>query len=284
MSYHENKSCINIQTRVFENAMFENSVDATYILHLEGNGRLPEINTQLSQYKPTKIVHIVFNKGYKNCTKILPAPEPAYDLFDTTLFIMKDAADKNYENILILEDDFIFTPKIYQSNHLQNINSFLNDKKEEKMVYYLGCLSWAQLPFNSHTNINILSTGTHAVIYSRNARIDLLQKNPKYLSDVDIYHNFFWGVRRYVYKEPICYQLFPETENSEKWASFFGFNPIKLYINAIKLDTELEPGYSYTYSFAKVLGFILIILLLYIAWLLIKWKFNFKFNSKKIKK
>ena len=47
------------------------TVDATYIIHLKGNGRYKNIKKQLKQYSLTKNIHIVINKGYKNIKKTI---------------------------------------------------------------------------------------------------------------------------------------------------------------------------------------------------------------------
>ena len=60
--------CYRFELLEFNDWLFEN-VDATYILHLEGNGRLDHIHDQLKTYHPTKKVYLVYNKGYKKCHK-----------------------------------------------------------------------------------------------------------------------------------------------------------------------------------------------------------------------
>jgi hypothetical protein len=261
---HPNKQCIRIETHIFNKSMFETSIDATYIMHLEDNGRINSINEQLQEFQPSNYIHIVFNKGYTKCKKSLYLQEPAYDLVDTLVFIFQDAKKKGYENILVLEDDFIFSEEIKKSNHLNNINLFLREKKNENMMYSLGCLSWLQLPYNIHTNINLLSTGTHSVIYTNTCRNHFLNQNMNKISDLDIFQNFHLNTRRYVYHLPLCYQLFPPTENSNKWPSFFGFNPIKIYIKYSELDIKPENGFSNTYIFAKILGYLLLCFIIYI--------------------
>ena len=44
---HPNRNCLKLETRKYDNGMFQKSVDATYIIHLENNGRLSDINKQL---------------------------------------------------------------------------------------------------------------------------------------------------------------------------------------------------------------------------------------------
>ena len=60
--------CYYVKTLYFNDPLFKET-DATYILYLEGNGRYSQIEEQLKEYHPTKIVHIIFNKGYKKCDK-----------------------------------------------------------------------------------------------------------------------------------------------------------------------------------------------------------------------
>ena len=276
---HINRDCLRLERKKYKNSLFHNSVDATYIIHLEGNGRIDSIEEQLKGCQPTNTVYIVFNKGYANCKKVLPYEVPARDLVDTFFYIFQDANEKNYENILILEDDFIFTSDIHKENHSRNINNFLIEKKSEKMMYYLGCLLWLQVPYNSHTNINLMSSGTHSVVYTYSARLELMKKKFIPVFDWDIYNNCFSGIRRYVYKQPLCYQLFPETENSKNWPSLFGFDPVKLYIKYNNLDVQLENGYTNTYIFSKYLGY----LILLIMFIVIFWIFYILFQYLQIK-
>jgi len=69
MKTYENSKCYNFNKITYANGLLDDAVDATYIIHLEGNGRYEDILKQLDLYQPTKIVYIVFNKGYKNCSK-----------------------------------------------------------------------------------------------------------------------------------------------------------------------------------------------------------------------
>jgi hypothetical protein len=276
-----NNHCLFIETKSFSNSLFEKSIDATYIMHLEGNGRISSIHEQLKVYKPTNIVHIVFNKGFTKCNKSLPIQEPAFDLIDTVKYIFIDAKEKGYGNILILEDDFLFSKEILNSTHLNNINNILREKKEETMLYSLGALCWVILPYNNHTHINILSTGSHAVIYTKSSRNDFLSKKTPNLYDLDIYQNIYWGIKRYVYYKPLCYQLFPTTENSEKWPSFFGFNPIKIYIKYTNLDKKAENGFSYSYFMAKINGYLLILFLIILIIFLLVFIYKKSINVRK---
>jgi hypothetical protein len=291
MTFKDSTQCYSFKKIKYNTGLLDGAVDATYIIHLEGNGRYDRVMKQLESYHPTKEVYIVFNKGYKKCKKDEHVKLPAHDLIDAFLHVFKHAKNQNYDNILILEDDFIFTEKIKKTSTQQDICTFLNEHKNEDYQYFLGCLPLLQLPctLDSKHYINIGSLGTHAVIYTKQNRERLLKVNQKDITDWDYYS--FTHSRRYVYCEPLCYQLFPDTENSKNWhKGNYILHIIALLtkkgFNFIKLDTQIEPGYSIFYIFSKIFAFILLFLILVIVYkiinrLIIKNKFKPKTNLKK---
>jgi hypothetical protein len=121
-----NNKCYRYEKILYKDGLFNKTIDATYIINLEGNGRLEYIMKQLEEYHPTNIVYIVFNKGFKKCKKADFIINPPYDLVDANLNIFKHAKNNNYDNILILEDDFIFDDKILDPFHRNNVNKFIN--------------------------------------------------------------------------------------------------------------------------------------------------------------
>ena len=153
--------CYRFEQYIFNDGLLNDGVDATYIIHLENNGRIDHIMNQLTEYHSTNIVYILYNKGYKLCNKEQNIVLPADDLIDAFLYCFKHADENNYDNILILEDDFIFNTEIKQSAHINNINTFVNDNKNNDFVYLLGCIPYIQIPYNLYTNIYIKYTHTH---------------------------------------------------------------------------------------------------------------------------
>ena len=129
MNINYNTHCYNIKKNTYKNGFLDSSVDATYIIHLRNNGRIEHIQEQLKEFQPTKNVYIVFNEGFKNCNKKLIEQISYQDLTDAFLQCFKHANENNYNNVLILEDDFIFNPDIKNFKNLQTINGFLNEKK-----------------------------------------------------------------------------------------------------------------------------------------------------------
>ncbi len=217
MELKRSTQCYTFKKMKYNKGLLDDAVDATYIIHLEGNGRYDDIMNQLKTYHPTKEVYILFNKGYKKCKKDEHIKLPAHDLVDAFLQVFTHAKNQKYDNILILEDDFIFSKKIKKTSTQQDICTFLNNNKDKDYQYFLGCLPYLQLPctLDSKHYINICSGGTHAVIYTKKNRERLLNVNQKDITDWDYYS--FTHSRRYAYCEPVCYQLFPDTDNSNNW-------------------------------------------------------------------
>ena len=260
--------CYRFERINYNKGFMDNSIDATYILHLEGNGRLESIQTQLKKFQPTKIVYILFNKGFKKCKKNLSKQEPPIDLIDAFLQVFKDAKTRNYKNILILEDDFIFNNKIKDPKIINDINIFINEKSNESFMYMLGTLPHFQIPYKSKHYKLFISTGTHACIYSKKLRDKMLEKVKfNEIIDWDIHTNL--NYRRYIYIIPLCYQLFPETENSKYWYEGFGIiYLLRNYMKLLKLESQIEPGYSIFYFSSKILIYILL-LIIFLIWYII---------------
>jgi hypothetical protein len=121
-----------------------NSIDATYVLHLENNGRIDSIKKELREFYPSKNTFILYNKGYKKCKKRLPGNETRYDIVDANLRIFKDAKEKGFKNILILEDDFFFNKEI--RDHCLNVENFISSHND--FAYYLGNVPAIIFPYS----------------------------------------------------------------------------------------------------------------------------------------
>ena len=52
------------------NDQLDGIVDAVYVLLLEGTDRKKNVYRQLEQYKPGRLNHVQFNKGFKKCRNI----------------------------------------------------------------------------------------------------------------------------------------------------------------------------------------------------------------------
>ncbi len=265
-----NLKCYEFKSIKFDNGLFDETVDATYIINLVGNGRYDSVINQINDYKPTSEVYILLNQGFKKCNKTKHIVYPADDLNDAFLQIFRHANDKNYDNILILEDDFIFNKEIKNKKHINSINKFLKKKQGEEFIYFLGCIPYLMLPniTNSKHLYNLKSAGTHSIIYSKKIRQNIMDNYKDILfkyKDWDFNANMLKN--RYAYYKCLCYQLFPETENSKNWLNF---NPVLKFLSKIvliifkilKLDKQTEPGTSIMYGFSQSIIFILAIILI----------------------
>jgi|LauGreDrversion4_1035100.scaffolds.fasta_scaffold01345_12 hypothetical protein len=258
-----NSSCYRFEQIEYSDGLLD--LDATYIIHLEGNGRIENIKSQLNEYHPTNLVYILYNKGYKICDKSADIDQPSRDLIDAFITVFNDAHQKNYKNILILEDDFIFSEKIKKKSTQKKVMEFVNkkSKENENYIYLLGCLPFLQRPYDDNTNILLCGIGTHACIYSRKCIEFVLQQDQTRFNDWDYYTQM--NITKYMYHEPLCYQLFPETENQKNWMSFFGLKDVLvLLIRLCKLDVKEEPGYTIFYNISKVLPVLIILLLIFL--------------------
>ncbi len=116
------------------------------------------------------------------------------------------------------------------------------------------------LPYNGYTYVG-LSGGTHAVLLSQSVRNKItFSKN----RDWDRYLNFL--SINYIYYTPLCYQLYPETENQKNWGNgndiSFVFARIHVWrLRLLKLHEKIQPGYSIMYAYAKIIPFLLLYIL-----------------------
>lgn len=263
--------CYRFELNNFQIGKFDDSIDVSYVIHLENNERYENIVKQLNIFHPTKKVYICFNKGYKNCDKPEHITKTNLDLIDTYINIFKHCKENGYKNALIFEDDFAFSKNILNSNYTHHINNFLNKHKGEEFVYMLGNLPILQMPyFGGDTSILLIGMGTHACFYSEKLINKTLDQNNKDILDWDEYIRKF---RRYMFKLPLCYQLFSITENYNNWTNNLSTKIIKNVITLNKLDKQYEPGFTRMYWFSYILFYLFIILIIFLfSLIIIKFK------------
>jgi hypothetical protein len=58
---NETENCYNFEKLNYKSGLLDDNVDATYIIHLEGNGRYDNILKQLQIYTPTSNIFILLN-------------------------------------------------------------------------------------------------------------------------------------------------------------------------------------------------------------------------------
>ena len=237
-----------IETSTNATSLF--NVDAAYVIHLEGNGRLKHLKKQIGLHALAPVVHLVFNKGMEDPKKQLPRQTPAHDIVHAYHYVFQECETNGYENVLILEDDFTFRPDISKQD-VAVVNAFLAKERKNKFVYHLGCIPAFMAPVDFQGNYLVVGSSTHASVYSKALRKQTLSYTGV-INDWDWYLTF--AAPRYAFKKPLIYQLYPETENSKQWMSLFGLTYfVKIWIRILKLDVQPEPGYSICYMVAKSL-------------------------------
>lgn len=266
---NQNEHCYWFKHMKNADSIFHKTIDATYVVHLEGNGRYDSVMKQLNEYHLTKDVYVLHNKGFKKCDKTNNVVYPADDLVDAFLQIFKHANEKKYENVLILEDDFIFTNDVKNATHINNVNNFLIKKtnENESFIYYLGCIPYLALPVldGNNTYFSLISCGMHSVVYSKKYRKEFVSEFDKIQSkDWDVMNNFY-SMNKYMYGQPLCYQLCTDTENKKTWGNHFLITQYlsvipKLVIKLAGIDKKIEPGYSILYAISKILPVIILLL------------------------
>ena len=265
-------SCYRFEEIKYDKGLFNASTDATYVICMEGSSRYKNVILQLDEYKPTKTVYILFNKGFKKCSKPSYVTASNFDLIDANLTIFKHAQQMKYNNILILEDDFIFDEKVKEKKHLDEINQFLIKKSDEECIYLLGVIPLILIPYEQKHYITI-SAGMHIVFFNKKIRNKIIKISPEQIKDWDLYNNL--SSRKYTYYTPLCYQLCPETENQSNWGINYIYlkpfaNLIINVINKLNLDKSIEPGYTIIYLFAKLLFFLIFFIIIFIIYKIYK--------------
>jgi len=239
-------------------------------LHLENNGRYDSIISQINKYHLTDICYIVFNKGYKKCNKNANINDASADILYSYIQIFTHAKINNYNNILILEDDFIINSEILNKYHIDNISEFLSYKKNKKFLYALGCFPIIQFPYLFNSSILPIFVCLQGIIYSKKLYHELIDdyNNNKINIQIDIYlwkNNYFYN---YMYNIPLIYQTFPLTESRKVWGRNLNSEEINIlseatnkiadnFISFTNLDKNYQPGFTIIYSFSKTLSFIL---------------------------
>tara|TARA_Y100000389_G_scaffold189167_1_gene212603 strand:+ start:208 stop:1062 length:855 start_codon:yes stop_codon:yes gene_type:complete len=225
--------CYTYETLNYKKGLFDESIDVTYIITMEESiERHEHIRNELMKHKPTSQVIIVFNKGYKKCSKSYHCGEVDISYKDLTHAVMHIFdISKEKGNILILEDDFIFNNDITDKD-IDNVTEFLGKKKPD--AYSLGSIQFIVNPISLTHRKLLAKLGTHAMIYSKKGRDNLIKKfeNCSNIShDIDMLT--FYPSQCYGFHKNVYAQIFSETENMSNWGKSLKYVPtflIKAYI------------------------------------------------------
>lgn len=197
------------------------ALSATYIIHLEGNGRIDGVYEQLRKFRPTFDVYVVHNRGFKICRKAKHVRSTLTDIIDANLRIFEHADSVGYDEILVLEDDFFFDRRIRSEPvHVARVSEFLIERRDTPFTYLLGTLPLWGVPIlgsHPHTYRTLFTMGMHACIYNKyTRRLVSNGYDPATIDDWDIFTNCL-PFPRYMYSQPLCLQLFRHTDNRRNW-------------------------------------------------------------------
>ena len=248
-----NTSCYSYKSFVIEDEVaLGEVVDCCYILCMEGSERLKTVMDRLAFAPPCKNVIIQLNKGFKKCNKPnLKQQKSNYDLTDAYYHAFNHYNNiykgvKKYQRVLVLEDDFVFTPIIKEKQTLVDLKKFLSENKKVDIIhigYFLGINDprWL-LKSNNNFRKMIYAPTSHTVIYCKSF-IDKFTKN--YSSGKFPYDHFDKTFSSeysniWVYNKPLGVQAFVETENSSNW-NIFGFNSSKQLFKGIEYFNLNKP-------------------------------------------
>jgi hypothetical protein len=243
-------------------------VDVTYILYLRGSPRIADVERQIKNSPPTKIVYLITNDGYKKSHRpFLPEQSTLADCCYSHYTACEHAHRHGYNNILILEDDFIFEKDIIDLNNTKSIEKFILGNDIQR--YFLGCIPFMLVPSSLNlTHYKMINGGaSHAVIHTKRGIETFLQdyrRDPKSLLQIDMY---FAQNEAYTFHKSLCTQMFPMTQNrSENWGDtetikgkFFNWG-----INLLNLDKKTQPGTDTMYGLAKSVPYLIILIIVVI--------------------
>ena len=266
-------NCYRTETLYFDKGLFDSCVDVTYVITMVGSPRNEKIIKEINKYKPTKKVIIVYNPGFKKCDKNIcdkKVINTREDIVHVNEYIFNNSSE--YNNILILEDDAEFSDEVFDSQHINNIENFINNNKFN--TYSLGTVKSISSIFGTHIMI-FYKGGMHAMIYSKLYREKFNICNYSYYCIESItsypYNTNGWG-----YHKTLVGQVWDATDNSKTWG-YYGigsiFQPIAYYFtknNCIK-------GIENMNLIFKILNILLWLLLLFLLYYMCK-----KFASKNL--
>jgi hypothetical protein len=255
-----NKSCYYYENIKLDHGLFDNFIDCVYILTMENSSRKIQYMNQINKYKPHKNIIIQYNKGFKLCNKKLYQDNSLYDLNDAYYHAFIHAKNNNYENIIIFEDDFFFDDTINQEI-VNSIGYFINNNNYH--IYSLGSLPFVNIPSFYEHRRSIFMACAHSLIYNKSyydIYIKLYKNNKIKQHDININNN---QIIKYGYYKPLCFQLFPKTENQKQWPVLKV--TFKL-LNLLNLDTNHEPGWKIIYNLNNYV-WIFVILIIYMGFI-----------------
>lgn len=247
--------CYRMETLEFENPTFK-TISTSYLLTMEDSERRSHYMQQLQKFRPTSKVIILHNKGFKKCTKPDWVNKSSDDLFHANLYALEDHFSKHTNPVLILEDDVEFLDCFLDTS--TEIEEFLS--KENVDLYSLGSIPFLSIPKNSKHVRMYLGCISHAWIYTFSGA----QKSKKIRLSTTHDFEVVKRLKTYIGTKPCAIQKFEETENSASW----NFGGIILKYNQF-FGRHLFPIHHFVGCCGGLVGFIIIIIIFYLIWIVL---------------
>ena len=233
-----------------ESGMFDGIVDMVYCMTLIGSERSKTLHRKIKRSRIATTVTIQYNHGYKCDGKGLKIRDARSDLTHALANIFRHAAEKGYENILVLEDDFIVDTLYVKQHDIDRVGEFTKSNPFD--LYNLGGHSFVSYPVGLHHRRAIHSRMSHAIIYNKsyfNKYISYVERL-KYDIHCDDVHNKIPDCLVYFYYKPLLFQIFPCTENK---ATSWG-KETKGIIDVVIESFELDKDHA---NFQLFFGFLM---------------------------
>jgi hypothetical protein len=265
-----NEECYTLKEINYDNGLLDEIIDCTYVIHLEGNNRLEQVYYQLNKYNLSKKIFILFNKGFKKCNK-KNINNPGTDLIECNFYIFEHAKNNDYNNILILEDDFLLDEKIKNKKNINNIKKFFNKTKNKSFIYSLGCIPLLSIPlyYDSYTWYSPHALTTHAVIHTKKFREKLLNIGLNKIIEKDMGWDSKLLANSYFYYKVLVYQTLEDTDNRKRWS----IPILNRLMNLLNLDTQPKFGFRLVNYLSKLLLLFIFIFFVFILYkIIIKYK------------
>jgi len=167
------------------------------------------------------------------------------------LFIWKDAVNKNYKNILVLEDDVYFTDDF--NEYLQNV---MEEVPDDYDILYLGyseilCLKPKNVKSFNYIYKPIFPLLTHVMIISNKG----LKKLLKIITKIDDHIDWKIALNKdklniYASKKKIVNQLWKNSNNSDLSKSQFP-KIINYYFDEVNDCNDIPINYYYNFQLYK---------------------------------
>lgn len=252
----------------FDKGILDKCIDAVYVILLEGSDRQTNVYKQINDFKLCKKNYIQINKSYKKCyIEELYKQNSSYHLLYNNIEIFKHSKKNNFNNILILEDDFIFTENIKNINIIKDIEGFI-ETTNFNLLYLCNLFIFLPNLYNIKFPYVLLNGLAHSIIYSKRSRDIIvekykLDKDIKYLlfENHDIWYNSFLD-KKYFYYRPLCFQILNNTENKKGWSNSF----IDFILHIFKLDTEPISGMNNYYIIIYIIYVVIFIVIFYVLY------------------